>query len=349
MIAIAPDREVIGDFRRLYPRIWVDLEVASLDSASLDTSPIEAYDVTLLEGRRRLRRRHHRAQDLGDRGSHRLLAPVRADPRRTGDARRADRTRGRHPQGPGQRRRVGAVQRQRQRPPLRRGDRSRHLGQSPRPAAACRAGWRRNPPRSPWSARLPVPAASAAHPAPLDHRPRALYAALPLQVHARAHARVHRHLSPRAGRIHQYNAASGLPELLTGRAMAETCRFLISPADHPVIMLCSTWTWSVTSVEIRARQWVTLAHLIAHPTDDVAKKIGVPGTGDRRHDADAGRGRRRDPRHGIGQQVGRQYPIGFLDRFTRLAGLLPDRSAQVRSRCAASSTCSSAALLGPVR
>jgi DNA-binding transcriptional LysR family regulator len=40
--------EVIGDFRKLYPRIWIDLEVASLDSASLDTSPIEAYDVTLL-------------------------------------------------------------------------------------------------------------------------------------------------------------------------------------------------------------------------------------------------------------------------------------------------------------
>lgn len=38
----------IGDFRRRYPRIWIDLEVASLDFTSLDGAPIEAYDVTLL-------------------------------------------------------------------------------------------------------------------------------------------------------------------------------------------------------------------------------------------------------------------------------------------------------------
>ncbi len=39
---------LLGEFRSLYPRIWIDLEVASLDFASLDEPPIEAYDVTLM-------------------------------------------------------------------------------------------------------------------------------------------------------------------------------------------------------------------------------------------------------------------------------------------------------------
>ena len=39
---------LIGEFRRQYPRIWIDLDVASLDVAALDNPPIEAYDVTLM-------------------------------------------------------------------------------------------------------------------------------------------------------------------------------------------------------------------------------------------------------------------------------------------------------------